>query len=312
MTHQPGETITIASYNDIITQVNTIFGTGTGTSGYGGNSTNVSVTDLPVAVIGTAIDNQEWLDLRNAQADIATHQGVALPAGLPPIADLETADSIQAFDDQTAPDNPAGEIDSAANLAAIVANKDLVASVAITPAGAITHNRGTGWSSFIQHEFTVDFGSADAARHYFNTGGQIRISASRSGGSATTQNTEWTNLLSANSPFVFDQTAYFLLTSSFPVFPFPNPETAREVCSAGLYSLNCWTILSRRDDGTGPNNGNGSILRFQSNFLDGHTNVFSDTVDGTFTSTIQEQKATTEFIRPSPTFTTITALTAGS
>ncbi|KKM76119.1 hypothetical protein LCGC14_1383400, partial [marine sediment metagenome] len=54
MTHQPGDLIDIASYNNIITSVNTIFGTGTGSSGYGGNSTNVSVTDLPtVASLAT-------------------------------------------------------------------------------------------------------------------------------------------------------------------------------------------------------------------------------------------------------------------
>lgn len=305
MTHQPGEIITIASYNDIIAQVNTIFGTGTGTSGYGGESTNVSVIDLPVAILGTAVDNQEWLDLRNAQADIAEHQGVALPAALPLVTDLETADPAKAFEDQTGPDNPDGEIDSAANLAAIVTNKDLSGGETFSVTTKLTSVRSTGWSSFIQHEFTVDFGSADTARHYFNTGGNLRISASRTGGSASAQNTEWTNLISANSPYVFTSTDYFALTGAFVV--------KQSVSSGGSYALNNWTISAKRVDAAGPNGGAGSILRFKSSFLDGHANVFFDTVDGTFTSTIEEKRSIGIFDKSlmSIIYITITDLTGG-
>ena len=303
MTHQPGETITIASYNDIIAQVNTIFGTGIGSSGYGGDSTNVPViTDLPVKVSGDTIDNQEWLDLRNAQDDVAAHQGTVLPADLPFVIDLETADSIQAFEDQT-PDNFAGEIDSAANLAIIITNKDNVASVAATST-AITHNRTTPWSSFIEHQFIIAFVNSDAARHYFNTGGQISVGASRELGAGSPQNIAWTALLNANSPYSFTQTDYFALTSNFVV--------KQSVSSTGSYSTNTWTISVKRDDAAGPNEGAGSILRFKSSFLDGHTNVFDDIVDGTFSSNIGEIKAVGTFVKTSPIFTTITSLTSGS
>ncbi len=305
MTHQPGDLIDIASYNNIITSVNTIFGTGTGSSGYGGNSTNVSVTDLPTVASLATIDNQEWLDLRNAQADVATHQGVALPAALPAVVDLENADTIQAFDDQTGPDNPAGEIDSAANLAAIVTNKDLSGGETLSVAIKLINERPSAWSSFIKHEFTVDFGSEDNARFFFNTDGEIRISASRTGGSATTQNTEWSSLVAANSPYNFTQADYFALTTGFVI-----KQTAPETTVP--YTLNNWIIRAKADSIPGVNGGKGSVLRFSSEFTDGHTNIFFDQVDGTFTSTIEERRSTGIFVRPTPTFTTITPLTSGS
>ena len=304
MTHQPGDAIDIDSYNNIITQVNTIFGTGTGTSGYGGNSFNVSVTNLPAAVAGTAIDNQEWLDLRNAQNDIAAHQGVPLPAALPSETDLEAADIIQAFEDQTGPDNPAGEIDSADNLLAIETNKDLSGGETFSVATKLTSVRITPWSSFIEHIFTVIFLDSDA-RHYFNTGGDLRISASRTGGSATSQNTEWTNLVNANSPYIFTSTDYFALTGAFVV--------KQSVSSGAPYTFNNWTISVKRDDVAGPNDGTGAILRFKSSFLDGHTGP-SDVVDGAFTSTIDEKRSIGIFDKSSMSiaYTTITDLTDGN
>ncbi len=306
MTHQPGDTINIDSYNNIVTQVNAIFGTGIGTSGYGGNSANVSIANLVLKSVGDTIDNQEWLDLRNAQANIADHQGVALPAALPLIINLENADIIQAFEDQTGPDNPAGEIDSAANLAAIVTNKDLSGGESFSVSTKLTSVRATSWSSFIEHEFHVIFTDTDAARHFFNTGGQVRIDASRIGGSATPQNTAWTNLLSVTNQLIFDVTDYFALTGAFVAL--------RTVNDTGSYSANSWTISGKRDDAAGPNGGNGSVIRFKSSFLDGHANVFADTVDGTFTSTIDEKRSTDVFDKSSMTitYTTIIPLTSGS
>jgi len=304
MTHQPGETITIASYNDIIAQVNAIFGTGTGSSGYGGNSVNVSVTDLPTVTSLTTIDNQEWLDLRNAQSDVAAHQGVALSATLPVTGDLESTDSIQAFDDQTGPDNPDGEIDSADNLLQIVTNKDLHGGETFSVIEKLISERITSWSSFIEHEFHVVFTDTDAARHFFNTGGELRFFAEIDPGTGSLQNAAWKSLVDANSPFIFDSSDYFALTSAFV--------TLRTVTDSGYYASNNWTISGKRDDAAGSNGGNGSVLRFKSSFLDGHTNVFADVVDGTFTSTIDENRAITIFPQTSPTFTTLTDLTNGS
>jgi hypothetical protein len=57
--------------------------------------------------------------------------------------------------------------------------------------------RTTSWSSTLTEETTFTWASETACRGFFNGGGDVGFSSSRSGGSSTTQNTDWTNLLSA-------------------------------------------------------------------------------------------------------------------
>ena len=55
----------------------------------------------------------------------------------------------------------------------------------------------SAWANSLTAEATYTFGSEAACRGYFNGGGRIGFSASRAGGSSTTQNTNWTDTLSA-------------------------------------------------------------------------------------------------------------------
>lgn len=304
----PGDTIDITGYNSIITLINALFGTGTGDRGYGGNSANVALANLVNKTAGSTITNEDWLVLRDAQFDLAAHQGTTLPDALPSITNIEDADIIQAFEDPDVGLDP-GKIDSTNNFTLLDTDRAQVSPGNVTVATKLTSVRATSWSSFIEHIFTVDFGSSDNARHFFNTGGQLRLSATRTGGSATAQNTLWDGILSSGGTFIFDGISYFALTSSFASTP---PVGQTITAAYGGYSNNSWTISAKRDDAAGPNGGNGSIIRFKSAFLDGHLNVFFDQIDGTFTSTIEERRSTNIFVRPSPTFTTITDLTNGS
>ena len=51
---------------------------------------------------------------------------------------------------------------------------------------ALTNQRTLKWSGNITHEFTVDFGTEDRARWFFNSGGSILVSADRLGGGGNT------------------------------------------------------------------------------------------------------------------------------
>jgi hypothetical protein len=57
--------------------------------------------------------------------------------------------------------------------------------------------RTTAWTSTLTQVTTWTFASESAARAFFNAGGRIGVSSTRSGGAASTQNTDWTNLLSS-------------------------------------------------------------------------------------------------------------------
>lgn len=79
----------------------------------------------------------------------------------------------------------------------------------------ISNTRTTAWGitngssplaggNTIRHSFSLDFGTAAAARYFFNAGGQVRLSGSRSGGSVTINNSIWTNLLSSMGTVIFN------------------------------------------------------------------------------------------------------------
>lgn len=155
---------------------------------------------------------------------------------------------------------------------------------------------------------------SDHARAFFNSGGTIRISALRTGGSATIQNASWDSILPTNSPFVFGRAEYFALTSAYEdLRPQVQPIGGSGPYSAfGAYALlNIWTLQARRDDAQGPNGGNGAVIRISSNFLDGNTNA-PDSVDGTFTSTIEESKFNDVFDISSPIYNTILGVETGT
>jgi hypothetical protein len=69
-----------------------------------------------------------------------------------------------------------------------------------TSTTASTANSNTftsAWASSLTSETTYTWSSEAACRAWFNGGGRIGFSSSRSGGSSTTQNTNWTDTLSA-------------------------------------------------------------------------------------------------------------------
>ncbi len=294
-------------YNTLIGDISSIFGTGTGNSGYGGNSTNVSQADLATVAPTASVLSSEWKDLRNTFLDLSTHQNTVLPAGLPALNLLDIGDLITFF----------SQLNSVPNIDAVNDNKLNVNAANLTLATKLSSVRVAAWGgipapSVIQHEFTVDFGSENNARHFFNTGGELRLSATRVGGSGTAHNASWTAFVAANSPYIFTGTDYFALTTGFVV--------KRLVTDGGAYSLNTWTIRAKADSITGSLGAKGSLLRFQSDFCDGYFSIVDpalppgsptprpDSVDGTFTSTIQERRSTGVFVRSSPTFATTSAL----
>ena len=79
MVFEIGGTIEAADYNQLAADVNKIFGTGVNDFGYGGDSTQLpAIVDLPEVADGSNVDNQNWVDLRNAFEDCAEHQGTTL------------------------------------------------------------------------------------------------------------------------------------------------------------------------------------------------------------------------------------------
>lgn len=301
MVYSTGGAIEASDYNNLIAQLNTVFGVGNGDSGYGGNSINVAdIGDLDGVSPGDELTNELWINLRNAFEDCAEHQGTTLPDGLPSVTDIEDGDIAAFFP----------RLNSSNNIAALTDNRNVAAG--LTPSVALTDTRTISWGSFVQHVFSIKFVDSDHARYFFNTGGQIRISASRTDGTATPQGLAWDSILTPANDFIFNRNHYFALTGTEENVRGQVSPLGGAYSAFGAYSIgSIWSILAKRVDAEGANGGNGSEIMIYSNFLDGGTNA-PDNVDGTLTSTITESKHTAVFNIDSPIYTTVTHLTSGS
>jgi hypothetical protein len=125
------------------------------------------------------------------------------------------------------------------------------------------------WNSSLTAEATYTFANEGACRGYFNGGGRIGFSASRSGGSSTTQNTNWTDTLSAmgDAQLLHDQGAgssgtnnnigFYELTTSY--------QTIWTKFGSGSYASNFFRLEAKVNSTTNP-----TVVTCKATFSDPH------------------------------------------
>ena len=212
-----GTRATSADFNNIQTIVSSVLGVGSGTQGYG-----QTVTSAPVTA-GSAITVAQWTNLRNDLSKCRVHQtNSAIINGLASIAanrgspwqTLQTVTSTTVISEdirdqyaQFASGGVNGNRDS------IAASGQSTSGVSITTATRTT-NWGSGGDVSISHTVTLTFAGYTPAggaaisgenhmRCFFNAGGTIDFTASRSAGSGTSKDTSWTNMLALFGTFKF-------------------------------------------------------------------------------------------------------------
>lgn len=176
----------------------------------------------------------------------------------------------------------------------------------------------TGVSS-IQHEFEVTFPGgytttsntgaivtatgADHRRHFFNAGGEIRITPSITGGTGSKYN-DWRTMITNLGTVKFSSTTATATGTgtSFSIGNFNLTDTYQTVFEkygSGVYSENFIRIQVR-----GAQNSN--TLRFLVIFNDADTGGFDETVTGTITNTVSQLRPTGSYVSlPTPTYRTI-------
>lgn len=150
---------TLAGGNPVTTsgKINTVWATGGTNAGYG------QTAIANVSQYGTVYANS-WANLVNATANSASHQGTSITS-------------------VTAPSN-GGTITYVSaiptNLTTIYGSRLNAASQGSTSANTAT-TVGT-WSSIATWTHTVTFANGDAARYFFNAGGQLKVTCSHPAG----------------------------------------------------------------------------------------------------------------------------------
>lgn len=194
----------------------------------------------------------------------------------------------------------------------------------------ISNTRTTPWGASyyygqntVRHSFTIDFTTSERARYFFNSGGQIRFSASRTGGTpGSPQNQNWTELLQDMGTIVFNYNScqgaagtgsnigFYELTNN------PQQVFTKTGGFAGYYgsyyTSNDYTITMSCNVANN-NLGEARYVYVNIYFNDDHTAKFqiNDTVDGVLTSSVNVRRATGSNVQvPVPSATNTVLLTS--
>lgn len=133
--------------------LNTVWATGTAGAGYG-------QTAISNVASGDSITAAKWAALVSNTANAATHQGSSITSVTAPVTG-GTITYLSAIP---------------TNLQTIYTNRRNAASQSSTTSNAVVS--GATWSSIATFTHTATFANGDAARYFFNSGGQLAITVS--------------------------------------------------------------------------------------------------------------------------------------
>ena len=336
MAYTQGGLIEASDYNSFQSDTDDVFGNGfsdftgaiTGARrffGYGQTMVPVEAAALVSVAVNQLIGATEWRVLQEAIDICADHQDIVL--SIPPLSDFDPDDLIQShppatgnFRDSIGESAP-GPITEGIRLDPTAVGGG--STSLISP--ALTDTRVAAWSNQLTHIFQQSFTSGDAARQWFNSGGQIRIRATRTGGGGTTQDTAWDNLLAGMGTVIFDfddtddttttgtgtAIGYYDLTTSFQQI---YSITSAQAGGAAAYNSNRVVIQARSVLGpVGPDD-KGLQLEFRIDYQDVHVGGgFFDQVSGTFSSFVDLREGDVFLTDPDPsTFRTGLPITTTS
>jgi hypothetical protein len=290
-----GAQIAATQYNSIRNTVLDILGSGSGNRGYG-----QTIQSSPVFT-GNIITKAQWDALRYDILNIKIHQDGVSPNLAEPTSGLPIRYGA-GYPNNNFDFVMAGAINNRFN----IGNGQSVLSTKATRTFTST------WSASATTELTVSFATADDARYFFNSGGKITFTSTRTSGSATSQNNAWTNTLSqagtqsfgANTPLNIN---FYTLTNTYTGGEF------YQLNNSTPYSANYYQIAAKCDI-VDNSVGGATVLTFRITWKDDYvdpdvisgfpagTNPASGVVDGTLSLVVEELKATGN-LQPTGSFT---------
>lgn len=304
--------ITAARLNNLQSRIELILGQGSGTSGYG-----QTVTSSPVNNTSDLVDADHINNLYTDLVKSRIHQVGVTETGIRQvIEDLNTIaeeTSQQVNDDGVLAGDAEGTLKGIADyetlMNSIETDKLLVHPTQAALEPKITSTRTATWNGLIYHVFTVTFDDEPHRRHFFNAGGEIRLSANNTG-SATPKGLDWAALCSEIGVIKFASTAT-TATGSGQGYAIGNNSLTSAYQTvflktgsgsySGIYAGNLYTIKAKTS--------NNQTIEFRIEFNDIVVdNSIDNNVDGTLTSTVQQYRAVgaTSVTVPTPTyFTTV-------
>ena len=176
MAYSSGGLIQGADYNGFATSVNTLWGTGSSTNGYGQSGTALTTN---FSSSSAAIAASDWATMISRMNLMSQHQQNGTTTGL----SQPTATSIISYLSTLS-----------SSITTLQTNKQSSASQYQTAISATTTSTTT-WTTSAVMTYTVTFTSGDAARYFFNQGGQLNFAFSSTSLSGNNKSTYWNSFL---------------------------------------------------------------------------------------------------------------------
>lgn len=285
-------TIQASDYNGLIgsgttaNALNTVWSTGTSTYGYG-------QTALTSVSVGATVLASEWANLVNRTANSAAHQSSSITSVTAPVAGGTITYNANVV----------------TNLQTIYTNRLNAVSQSATSSNTATY--GSTWLNAITFTHTVSFANGDAARYFFNSGGQLAVTcahpsgtginlllnnlasnvgtvvlSSPTSGSATIAGTSYNGITrvggGGNAPTISTNSGYYALTTSNANVYYQTASTG----PSGYLSTNI-NIFIKTNGTQGSNGDTGSVITIST--------VWDEIPNGL---TVSTGSATTVTLRP--------------
>ena len=295
MTGSVGTQIAATDYDSIRAKVVALLSTGIADKGYGQTSVSADV------VTGNTITKAQWDALRYDLMSVKFHQDGVMPN----IVQVSKNDPIR-----YGPGSPNTDYDYIADQATLTRLNIGPGQYVVSSKASQTYS--DPWSNTAQSVLSIVFNTANNARYFFNSGGKIRFTSSRTGGTTSLQNNAWTGILSTAGTQSFDadrtQSLHFYgLTDSYQTF--------YQIAASSSYSASYYRLEAKCNVASNAN-GTATQVDFRITWQDAYTdpdlaqapgsfpvsNPPDDLVDGTLSITVEEYKASGTLF-PSGTFT---------
>ena len=268
MTYATGGLIQAADYNTLggtnpkttSGTLNTVWSTGGTTAGYG-------QTAVPTVAVAQTVGATEWANLTGKTSNSASHQGTTITSVTTPAVGA-TVTYLSAIP---------------TNLTTIYNSRLNAATQGATTANSAVY--GSTWSAALTFTHTVSFANGDAARYFFNSGGQLKITCSHanttaginllfnqlcsnvgtvvqsapSSGAVTISGTSYNGITKigggGNAPTVSTNSGYYAMTTS-------NATVFTQTASTGPsgYLSTFIRVLAKSNGTQGSNGDTGSVI----------------------------------------------------
>lgn len=306
--------VTVAAYNNVRNIIVPIIGTGGGvgvlnaSKGYGQTVQSVGKS------AGDIVDQTDWDNLRFDIANSRIHQ-----VGSAALTDLGVTDKVGATEINNY-ETLSNTSSTTAERFKVAAGQFITNNLQVTSRTWSASTTPQFWSNSMSVTHTITFNSANDARYFFNSGGEIRVQSSRTGGRSDQQNNAWSTVLSSASLKSFGgiyagvgtsgSSTYYLAQDGFNWYNLSNSfiELFHQRDSVP-YASNEYRIEVRSNAASNVN-GTATVLDVRTSFIAGYTDpgplgppFTNDELDGVWTVTVSEKRADSAGFLPSGNFT---------